>query len=299
LEGRFPFQRLEVFGEVVRGNEAEHMSLETIQVIVMERSDSCFLDRSVHPLGLAVGPGMVRLCQPVLDAMLETNAIEDMRPEETPGWSLTVLGQIGEGHSIVGQDLVYLIRKGRDDVSEEGGTFHFPGMLVELDVGELRDPVYGEEHDEFSVGVGEFGAVDVDIANIVSFEPLSLFRGFGRRESGDVMALKATVQSASAQVWNGVLQTAEDVIQRQECPPPEFNDDGFLGGGENRALRLRPHRRVVGVSALSPFQDGFDVEAILAGEETGRRFRCFELGSNSRRRAGAAVKNACHSASSS
>jgi hypothetical protein len=37
----------------------------------------------------------------------------------------------------------------------------------------------------------------------------------------------------------------------------------------------------------------------LAGEETGRRLRRFELGSNSRRCAGAAVKNACHSASSS
>jgi hypothetical protein len=120
------------------------MSLEAFQVIIMERPDGCFLDRSVHPLGLTVGPGMVRPGQPVLDAMLETNAIEDMWSEEPSGWSLTVLRQIGEGHAIIGQDLVYLIRKGRDDVSEEGGTFHFPRVLVELDVGELRYPVDGE-----------------------------------------------------------------------------------------------------------------------------------------------------------
>ena len=288
-----------MFGEVVGGDEAEHVSFEAFEVVVVEGFDGGILHSAVHPLGLTVGPGMIRLRQSMLDAMLKANAIEDMWSEEAPGWSLTVLGQIGEGHSIVGQDLVYLIRKGRDDVSEEGGAFHFPGVLVELDVGELRDPVDGEEHDEFAVGMGEFGAVDVDISNIISFEPLALFRGLARWEAGDAVALKATMQGASAQVWNGVLQTAEDVIQWQERPAPEFDDDGFLGRRQDRALRLRPHGRVGGLGAVAPFQDGFDVEAVLAGEETGRRLRRFELGSNSRRRAGAAVKNACHSASSS
>ena len=60
-----------------------------------------------------------------------------------------------------------------------------------------------------------------------------------------------------------------------------------------------PHWRIRGLGSVTPFQDGFDVEPVLAGQETGRRFRRFELGSNSRRRTGAAVKNACHSASSS
>jgi hypothetical protein len=63
-------------------------------------------------------------------------------------------------------------------------------------------------------------------------------------------------------------------------------------------LDFWPHRRVGGLVAVSPFQDGFDFEAVLDGEETGRRLRRFELGSNSRRRAGAAVKNACCGASS-
>ena len=79
----------------------------------------------------------------------------------------------------------------------------------------------------------------------------------------------------------------------------KFDDDCFLGRRQDRALRLRPHGRVSGFGAATPFQDGFDVKAVLAGEETGRRLRRFELGSNSRRRAGAAMKNACHSASSS
>ena len=265
----------------------------------MECPDRRLFDGSVHPLGLAVGPGMVWLCQSMFDAMLDANAIEDMRPEEAPGWSLTVLGQVGEGHAVIGQDLVYLIRKGRDDISEEGGTVHFPGMLMELDIGELRDPVDGEEHDKFAVGVCELGAVDVDIANVVSFEALALFGGLGRREAGNAVALKATMQGASAQVWNGVLQTAENVIQRQERPAPEFYNDCFLSRGQDCAFWLWPHGRVGGLGAVAPFQDGFDVEAVLAGEQMGRRLRRLELGSNSRCRAGAALKNACHSASSS
>ena len=143
----------------------------------------CFLNCPVHPFGLTVGPWMIRLRQPMFDAMLEANAIEDVWPEESPGRSLSVLGQIGEGHAVIGQDLVYLIRKGRDDISEEGGAFHFAGMLVELDVGELRDPVDSEEHDEFAIRVREFCTVDVDIANVVSFEPLPLFRGLAGREA--------------------------------------------------------------------------------------------------------------------
>jgi hypothetical protein len=52
---------------------------------------------------------MVRFCQPMLDAALKANAIEDMWSEEAPGWSLTVLGQIGECHAVVSQHLTYRI----------------------------------------------------------------------------------------------------------------------------------------------------------------------------------------------
>ena len=79
--------------------------------------------------------------------------------------------------SRIGQDFVYLIRKCRDDVSEEGCAFHFPGVLVELDVGELRDPIDGQEHDQLAVGVAELAAIDVDVADLVGLEPLALLLG--------------------------------------------------------------------------------------------------------------------------
>src|SRR4051812_30717622 len=93
----------------------------------------------------------------------------------------------------------------------------------------------------------QFGTIDVDVSNVVNFEPLAFFRGLARWEARDAVALKATMQGTSAQVWNGVLQTAEDVIQWQEGPAPEFDDDGFLGRRQNRALRLRP----IGASVVS------------------------------------------------
>src|SRR4051812_4477997 len=109
------------------------------------------------------------------------------------------------------------------------------------------------------------------------------------------MPLKAAVQGASAEIGDGIPQAAENVVQREERPATELDDDRFFGRGQDRALWPRPHWRVRRFSAITPFQDGFEVEAVLAGEETGRRLRPFELGSNSRRRSGAAVKNACHS----
>jgi len=124
---------------------------------------------------------------------------------------------------------VYLIRECGDDVSEKGGAFHLPGVLVEFDIGELRDPINGEEQDEFAVGVCEFAAVDMDVANIVGFEPLPLFRGLTRGQARDTVALKAPMQGTSAEIGYGVFQTAENVIQWQKCPASKLNDDCLLG----------------------------------------------------------------------
>ncbi len=45
------------------------MHAQLIVAVVVEPLDGCFLDRAVHPLDLAVGPWVVGLGQPVLDAV--------------------------------------------------------------------------------------------------------------------------------------------------------------------------------------------------------------------------------------
>ena len=58
------------------------MGLETFQIVVMVSLDRGVLDRPVHPLGLAIRRGMVRLGQPVFDAICDADTIEDMWAEE-------------------------------------------------------------------------------------------------------------------------------------------------------------------------------------------------------------------------
>src|SRR3954447_14800933 len=76
LEGCSPSERLEVLGEVVGGDEGEDMGLEAFQVFVVERLYGRVVDGPVHALGLAIGPGVVRLGEPMLDAVLPANAVE-------------------------------------------------------------------------------------------------------------------------------------------------------------------------------------------------------------------------------
>jgi hypothetical protein len=79
----------------------------------------------------------------------------------------------------------------------------------------------------------------------------------------------------------------------------ELDGHGFLGLGQGPAAGLgRPCRRVGRGGAPAPLPDRPRVWAVAGGEGGGRLFRRSGLGSNSRRRAGAAVWNPCHGASS-
>jgi len=46
--------------------------------VVVIPFDRRLLDRPVHPFDLAVGPGVVHFCQPVIDVLLPTDAVEDV-----------------------------------------------------------------------------------------------------------------------------------------------------------------------------------------------------------------------------
>lgn len=99
-----------------------------------------------------------------------------------------------------------LIGKGLYHIPQEGCALHLPGTFVELDVGELGDPVDSQEHDELAIGVAEFSTVDVDIADLVSLEPFALLVAVFDRQPGDAMALKATVKRTPAEMGDGILQ---------------------------------------------------------------------------------------------
>lgn len=66
-------------GEIVCRDEIIDMSAELVVAVVAIAFDGFLLDRPVHPLDLAICPGMLGFGQPVVDAVSPACSIERMR----------------------------------------------------------------------------------------------------------------------------------------------------------------------------------------------------------------------------
>lgn len=138
--GRQPLEGLEPFGEIVGCDEVAEMGLELIMAFVVIPFDGGVLDGSVHPLDLTVGPRMVGLGQPVVDAMAPAGPVEGMAAQHCRG-AFTVFRQVSELDAVVGQDCVDVVRHRFDQgIKESRGDFGV-GPFRKLDEGELGRPV--------------------------------------------------------------------------------------------------------------------------------------------------------------
>jgi hypothetical protein len=120
---------------------------------------------------------MVRFGQPVLDAVGMTKHVEHVgaparcRPE-------TVLRQIGELDSVVGERGADCVGDGFNQGFEEVRSYPTIGLLVQFGVGELGCPIDGDE-----------------VADGIGLELLpSGFVARGLRQTADPMPLEAAVQ---------------------------------------------------------------------------------------------------------
>ena len=184
-----------MLGEVVGRDEGEDMRFEALDIGVVEQLDGRVLDGAIHAFGLAVGPRMIRLGEPVFDAVLDADPIENVGAKEPAAGAAAVLGHIGEGHSVVGQHRVNLVGKGRHGVAQESRALHLAGAIVKLDIGEFRDAIDGEEHDQLAVGMAQFAAVDVDITDCCLCEPAALRRRLACQQPGAPMAFETAMQA--------------------------------------------------------------------------------------------------------
>ena len=73
---------LESPGEVISVHEVGEMFSEVFVGFVIEAFDGSFFESSVHALDLAVGPGMFRLGQSVVDVVLSAGELEGMGHED-------------------------------------------------------------------------------------------------------------------------------------------------------------------------------------------------------------------------
>ena len=162
--------------------------------IVMIALDGRFLDRAVHALDLAIGPGMLDLGQPMFDPVFLASHIEHMRHVSCRR-AVRIARWEGELDPIVGKNRVDLIGDSRDQSLEEGrgrGPSRLPDQLHE---GELAGAIDGDIEVELAFSGLELSDVDVEIADRISLELfLRRLAAFDLRQSADAVALEAAMQ---------------------------------------------------------------------------------------------------------
>ena len=159
LVGREAFEGLQSSPEVVGADEVGEVLAQLVVIVVMEAFDGRVFDRAIplpgsglpanrerDPLNLAIRPGMLDLGQPVVDVMLAADAVEDV----LEGMNVPVV--VGELDAIVCEHDVEPVGHGCDQIAQERGSGHFPGLLVQFDIGELGGAVDGDEQVEPIVG---------------------------------------------------------------------------------------------------------------------------------------------------
>jgi hypothetical protein len=180
--------------------------------------DGCVLDGAVHSFDLPIGPGMLGLCQPVVDVALRAGVFEGVRPNGLCGVKsrldvrrgCTRIAWSGEVGSVVGEDGVDLVGDGGDQAAQEvprGATRH---LLMQFDEGELRGSVDGDEEVELALRGSNLGDVDMKLADRIGLE-LAFGGGFpfDLRQPGDSMTLQTPVKGRARQMRDGGLQSVQ------------------------------------------------------------------------------------------
>lgn len=171
-------QGLEPAGEVVGSDEVTEMVAELLMAAVVEAMGGGFLDGPVHALNLAIGPGMLGLGQAVIDVALGAGVLEGMSPEAlTIGHGLLDLGdgvapatRCREMDAVVSENGMDLARHRLDEMQKEVGRDSGRRLLMQLDVGELRRSIDGNEEMQLALFGAHFGNVDVEVADRVGLE---------------------------------------------------------------------------------------------------------------------------------
>ena len=110
------------------------MRSELIVAVVVEAFDGGLFDRAVHALDLAIGPRVVGLGEPVLDAVGLTDHVEAHRPGID---GVAVPGLLGELDAIISEDRVDAIRDDLEQMFEELPRRFPVGLLEQLRDSEL------------------------------------------------------------------------------------------------------------------------------------------------------------------
>lgn len=202
--GRPEPQGLELLGEFVGDEPVLHMPAHLIDRGVVEGLDGRFLDGSHHAFGLAVGPWMVWLGQPMLDAVFLADAFEDM--DQPP--RLAAARVLDELDTVVGQHRVDPIGHGFDQYLQKGSRRQLGGAAIDTGEDQLRGAVDRDIEETLAAFVTQLGDIDVEVANLVGLELLRLLP-VSLGQARDAVALQAAMQRRARQVRDHIRDCQE------------------------------------------------------------------------------------------
>lgn len=275
FEGSKSSEGFESSSEVVGVDEVGEVLTEVLVGLVVEAFDGRFFEGSVHAFDLAVGPGMFRLGQAMIDVGFGTGELEGMSTEEFSalkgkpdlGGSRAAIAGRGEVHSIVSEHGVDLVRHDLDQRLQKVGRNPLRSLFMHLDEGELGGPVNGDEEVKLALLGADLGNVDVEVADRVGFEllaPGSVAIDIGK--PGDAVPLQAAMQRGPRQLRDRGLKSVEAIVERQQRMPAKGNDNSFLLKGKDGGLRCRTRLPIRNRGPLPPLGDGLRIHSMPLGE---------------------------------
>ena len=163
---------------IVGVHEQGEVPPELVVALVVVALDRGILDGAVHALDLPVGPQVPWLGQPVFDVELGAGELEGVAEERLVARQhlFDVLGRpaiaagLGEVGAVVGEHGVDPVGHRRSEGAQEVAGDPARGFLVQLDEGELRSPIDGDEEVELALFCPDLRDIDVKIADRVALE---------------------------------------------------------------------------------------------------------------------------------
>ena len=187
--GREAVECLESARIVVGRHEVREVRAQLVVAVVVIPFHRSILDRSVHPLDLAVGPWMVRFGQSVFNLIGLADHVETHGPRIR---YVTIAGLFGELDAIIGQDRMNAIRDDFEKHFEELSSGLAICLVYELGDSKLAGPVNAHEHIQLALGGLNLRDVDVKESDWVALEALPLrFVPLDVGQARDAMPLKA------------------------------------------------------------------------------------------------------------
>ena len=217
---------------------------------------------------------MLGLCQPMIDVVLSAGVFEGVRPDGLSGVqggldvgrSRARIAWRGEVGSVVGEDGMDLVRDGGDQAAQEVSGGAARHLLVQLDEGELRRSVDGDEEVELALRGSNLGDVDMKIADRIGLEfafgarlrlrPAATGRSRGVADTGEATSASDAGWSAAARTGSRRAAAKYAFGRRRRPPLPhadrtvDLGSFGPVGRSETevRALPLGDRLRVDAVA---------------------------------------------------